>query len=935
MRKFRRIISDFFQQTRRLWLALLVFIFLLFCIMYFGLYTYLTTDSNSALYLLSTIAQSSASIIAIVISLSLLVVQYSATTYSARVVDIFKNDIRLWALIFFYGFSIIFSLIVIRLIKDSSNGYSYLGINCLEICYTLALLLSFAAYLSLIAYIPYVLKMMKSSSVIDLLSDKIDIKSLSNSSDEVDELESKISKDEPRINRIIINLHDEEDPFLPIFDIIRASIMRYDYATARNGLWAVSNCLYNIIKQNPHEEKRISEHVFKRIYEIWKLVLKIKDRGFIYMILMQYWYIGNLCTFPLRKPDSTYINFLLKLKTKFLIPIYNTFNEPYYEEKVTQNNLLYTTFLSEYYIKEALKSILEVKDEEFQNLSVFLAIKINEIGSKTFGNCYELKVDKSVEILESLECSTSEFSYILKDIGIASINAGSKSTFEVVINTFNYIGKAAIYYNLIHSVAHILKNLKIIGEESAKKGEEFELLTKQIVECLENLASKTNAHSEELAGETQIQVIEYYEHIKQKYEYKRTEHALEELNDRVERDIRDIYCYIAIIGAESTKNNLLDATRQSLKSLKTVERIRQDDIKSRRICEMIKDIGLEAVKKEQTYPLMKDIINSIYSIGMLQFGYMFDWNGDLEKRQEFMKKEYNDYFAKGLQISYSDFEETVDVKYVDDTEKKLIINGNERKDIKCLCLKDIDSRYYSRFCTLKLFKNDIFENSETAYYEVPKLLKELIDPILDYARKSPSDDTRKPFGMIIQCFENFGIISANFRDKFSLNIFIRSLVTMGDSLVDNSINTERFIRSQITTGNSLDNSINLEDNKDQKARECLELAAAATSDSIYKLAIQCLNYNLVDNNTFHQLVWCLIYIEKEYPDAFYWEKDKLERILEKIKESELEESECDKIIKLISENGTKPIKMEKVSVRWKAVRQTPKRRAIKRMKESS
>ena len=103
----------------------------------------------------------------------------------------------LWILNNFFSF-------VIRLIKDSSNGYSYLGINCLEVCYTLALLLSFAAYISLIAYIPYVLKMMKSSSIIDFLSDKIDIKSLSNSSDKVDELESEISKKEPRINRVVI-----------------------------------------------------------------------------------------------------------------------------------------------------------------------------------------------------------------------------------------------------------------------------------------------------------------------------------------------------------------------------------------------------------------------------------------------------------------------------------------------------------------------------------------------------------------------------------------------------------------------------------------------------------------------------------------------------------------------------------------------------------
>ena len=193
MREFKRIIYDFFQQTKKLWLALLIIIFILFCIIYVGLYSYITTDSNSALYLLSTIAQSSASIVAIVISLSLLVIQYSASTYSARVVDIFKNDLRLQALIFFYGFSIIFSLIVIRLVKTSGNEYSYLGINYLEICYTVALLLSIAAYISLIAYIPYVLKMMKSSSVINILSEKIDIKSLSNSSGKVDERESKIS----------------------------------------------------------------------------------------------------------------------------------------------------------------------------------------------------------------------------------------------------------------------------------------------------------------------------------------------------------------------------------------------------------------------------------------------------------------------------------------------------------------------------------------------------------------------------------------------------------------------------------------------------------------------------------------------------------------------------------------------------------------------
>lgn len=891
MRKFKRIISDFFQQTRRLWLTLLVLIFILFCIMYSGLYTYLTTDSNSALYLLSTIAQSSASIIAIVISLSLLVIQYSASTYSARVVDIFKNDSRLWALIFFYGFSIIFSLIVIRLIKDSSNGYSYLGINCLEICYTLALLLSIAAYISLIAYIPYVLKMMKSSSVIDLLSEKIDIKSLSNSSSERYEHASQTPKHEPRINRIIIDLHDDEDPFLPIIDIIRASIMRYDYATARYGFGAVTYRLLSILAQNPLEEKRISEHVFKRIFEIWKLALRIKDSEFIHMVLVEYCYIGELCTRPVGGSDLVYINFILKLKTKALILLHRILNKPPVEEKVAHNNLLYTTFLSEYYLKEAFKTIVEVKDDEFQNLSIFLVSKVNKIGSETFKNRYELIVDKPVEVVECLESSTSEFSYVLKDIGVAAINADSESAFKVVINTFNYIGEAAIYHNLIHSIFHILENLKIIGEESAKNGEKFEPLTKQIVECLENLASKIDSHSKTLSGETRNQVIEYHKYIKENYDYENTEYAFEELSDGVELIIRAyISSYVYTIGRESIRNNLLDATQQCLKSLGTIERILKNGTESRHIGEDIKYLGLEAVKKEQTFPLMENIIKSLYSIGILQFGYKFDWDKDHEKRREFLKKEYSDYLSKGLRLSYSDFEEIVDFKntgdfsyteYLDDKvykDKTLIIDDKERKDLKCLYLSDIEDVCFKEN-TLKLFKVGVFKNSEKAYYKVPELLKELTNPILEYALNSPSDETIKPFTMIIQCFENFGIVSIHFRDEFSLNeIFIRSLVTIGDSLVYNSRHSE--------------------DSKNQKAREYLDWAATVTSNSLYNLAVLSLKCNLVDYGTLYQQMECLIRIQKEYPYSLYHIVGKFERIIEMVKESELKESERDKITTL-------------------------------------
>jgi hypothetical protein len=801
----------------------------------------------------------------------------------------------LWILNNFFSF-------VIRLIKDSSNGYSYLGINCLEVCYTLALLLSFAAYISLIAYIPYVLKMMKSSSIIDFLSDKIDIKSLSNSSDKVDELESEISKKEPRINRVvIIDLNDEEDPFLPIFDIIRASIMQYDYATARNGLWAVSKCLYNIIKQNPHEEKRISEHVFRRIYEIWKLALKTKDREFIHMTLAQYCYIGKLCTYPIEMSNSSRISFLLKQMSKTLIPLCNFLNIPNYKEKVTQNNLLYTTFLSEYYLKEAFESIVEMKEEEFQSLSIGLVKCVNGIGLGIFRNRYELSLDEDKnKALESLESSVTELSYFLRDIGVVAIKADSKRTVDEVILALDNIGKGSIDYNLIHSIFHIVKSLKIIGEESAKKGMEFESSTKRVVECLEELASRINSHSEKLTGEAQKQVIKYYMHINENYKHKRTKDALQELNNRVECVIRAyISSYVYTIGRESIRNNLLDVAQQCLKSLETIERILKNGTESRHIGEDIRSLGLEAVKKDQTYPLMEDIIKSLYSISLLQFGYMFDWDRDLKEKKKFLDIEYRNYLAKGLQIHYSDFEEKVNLEdssdfsytmYLDDIvygEKKLIIAGEERKDIKCLYLKDIDGRYP----WLKLFKKGVFKNSKGAYYEVPILLKKLVEPILEYALNSPSDETIKPFNMIIQSFENFGLISIHFRDKFSLNkVFMRYLVEVGDSFDD-----FKYLKYR----------------EDENVGEYLYFVTEIVSNSIYKLTIESLKYNFVDFSMLPQQINCLIRIQRKYRSIFHVE-DKFERILEMIKESGLEKPKRDEIIKMI-EDAIQEFKNEKTT----------------------
>jgi hypothetical protein len=857
-------------------------------------------ESDKVVSILGTLAQSNATILAIVISLSLVVIEFSASKYSARAVDVFKRDPILWGFLIVYGFSIFCPIFLTSCINENTNNSS------LKFYFGTTYVLSIIAYFSLFFYILHVFKMMKPNSVIDILSKNINFQSLSEAWHHLPRLSEETTKDEPRIYRINVPLNDEKDPLLPVIDIIRASIERYDYATVRYGLNAILRCFLSNLNQNSLYEKQISEHLFGRTFEIWQLAWSKRDVNFIEMMLFFYFNIGLQSTLPSVHHLGFYpriTNSYLKRALKVLMSIYSILGIHHIEEKNAQSSLLYTIFLSEYYQKTAFKSV--VKEDDFHKLSMDSIGNIHLVGSSSFITYSETKTNKQIEALES---SISELSEILCEIGIEAIKADSKDAVDEVISAFNDIGEKAIIENLINSVPHLLKNLKIIGEESAKKGGEFEPLTKQIVECLENLASKIDSNSQKLSGNTQNQLVEYYEYIKSNYHtYETTKDVLEALKNREKRDISNISSYIDIISIESIKNNKRDATKQTLKSLETVERILRDGNESITICKYMRDLGLEAVKKEQTFPLMEDIIKSIYSIGMLQFGYMFDWDRDRDnwdidrnKYQKFLEKEYSDYSARGLQSSYFDFVNGVSFEdtenfyygaYPDDRiygERKLIIDEKERKDIKCFNLKDINDRRP----ILKLFKNGAFKDSEKAYYKIPELLWDFIDPILKYTQNSPSDETRKPFDMIIQCFENFGIISIHFQDNFSLKEISEHLTSIGNY--------------------SFYNLSNSENNKSQKAWENLDCATTVVSRSIYKLAIGSLRYKVVDSSTLYQQMDCLIRIQREYHNSLFDAEYKFERILEMIKESELDKSKRDEIIKL-TEDAIQELKNRKTA----------------------
>ncbi len=167
------------------------------------------TSPENARYVLSALAQCEATIVAIVVSLSLVAVQLSAS-YFPRLVSVFKKTFSFWFTITLYVFSIIVSLTALKEI----------GYKNTEVLVGISYILDVICFFALIPYTLKIIDLMKPETVI------------------YDAIKSiKKSKDPNKIKREILN----------IFTIIAGSLSRYDCETAVNGLRIIKNEVLNFL----------------------------------------------------------------------------------------------------------------------------------------------------------------------------------------------------------------------------------------------------------------------------------------------------------------------------------------------------------------------------------------------------------------------------------------------------------------------------------------------------------------------------------------------------------------------------------------------------------------------------------------------------------------------------------------------------------------
>jgi hypothetical protein len=150
------------------------------------------------------------------------------------VIDVFKKDWVMWWLLVWYGLSIFFGLFVLEAIGGEYQNLGHWEFS-LESCVFLAYSMGIAAFAGLFFHIGNVIDLLKPEKIIEKLSEDITKEKI------LEFIESDEKQKENRTQPV------EDDPVQPIVDIIHSSVMKFDIATTRNGLNAITDKAIKII----------------------------------------------------------------------------------------------------------------------------------------------------------------------------------------------------------------------------------------------------------------------------------------------------------------------------------------------------------------------------------------------------------------------------------------------------------------------------------------------------------------------------------------------------------------------------------------------------------------------------------------------------------------------------------------------------------------
>ena len=255
---------------------------------------FVLSDSDSARYTISALIQSEAAILAIIVTLSLVAVQQTASCYSPRVTEIFKDKNRnpdFWIIMVIYIGSMIYGAFILKQIgvdylylantfkKYLPTGPVYVLFD-IQTAIWFTFFLSSIAFISLWVYIKNTLELLNPSKIIEILSE------------DITEERFKLAT-----NRKQTKDYDDRDPVHPIIDIISNSLTTFDNQTAVKGINSIeerTKIIFKSINIDIEDFKGILENFLNHFTIIGKLAVKKDNEDFVLKVLPNLHNVGNI-----------------------------------------------------------------------------------------------------------------------------------------------------------------------------------------------------------------------------------------------------------------------------------------------------------------------------------------------------------------------------------------------------------------------------------------------------------------------------------------------------------------------------------------------------------------------------------------------------------------------------------------------------------------
>ena len=208
------------------------------------------TEGENVFFLVSVIVQIQATIVSLVITLTLVAIQITAASYTPRVVDVMKKMPDMWFLLVIYIESISIGIVTLKFLTnpDPSSVSSIIILGIFSFC-------------SLFLYMKNTITFLHPDQVVKMLVNEINVD----------------------------NLHQKkwtDDIMQPVFDVVHTSLIRYDVTTVRTGLKAISDRLLEIFLMCDNlSRKDISKHFCSHIRRSARVAQRNDDEGIIIEII--------------------------------------------------------------------------------------------------------------------------------------------------------------------------------------------------------------------------------------------------------------------------------------------------------------------------------------------------------------------------------------------------------------------------------------------------------------------------------------------------------------------------------------------------------------------------------------------------------------------------------------------------------------------------